>query len=167
MNLQSLWQGLETSPVGDFVASSSWAFTAIEYAHVVAVVTVVGTGAIMDLRLLGWTSPMWAVTQVSTDTLRWTWGGFLAAVSTGTLLFMSKAHVYAIERYFLWKMILLAVAGVNMALFHVMTWRNVSRWDAGMATPRAAKIAGTLSLLCWVLIIFCGRFIGFTLGQYE
>jgi len=167
MNLQSLWQALETSPVGDFVASSSWAFPAIESAHVVAVVTVVGTVAIMDFKLLGWTSRSWAVSQVSTDTLRWTWIAFLAAVVTGSLLFASKAHIYAIERYFLWKMVLLAVAGVNMAVFHVMTWRSVARWNADRTPPNAARIAGALSLACWVLIVFCGRFIGFTLGQYE
>jgi hypothetical protein len=28
-------------------------------------------------------------------------------------------------------------------------------------------IAGGLSLTLWVAAIFCGRFIGFTLGKYE
>ena len=167
MDLQSLWQALEASPVGDFVASSSWAFPAIESAHVIAIVTVVGTVAIMDMRLLGWTSRAWTVTQMSNDTLRWTWIGFLTAVITGSLLFVSKAHIYAKEPYFLWKMVLLGLAGVNMGVFHVLTWRTVGRWDASPATPRAAKVAGALSLACWVAAIVCGRFIGFTLGQYE
>ncbi|MEI9891839.1 MAG: DUF6644 family protein [Caulobacteraceae bacterium] len=167
MNLQAVWQALETSAVGDFVASSSWAFPAVESAHVIAIVTVVGTVAIMDFRLLGLTSRSWAVTQVSHDTLRWTWLAFALAVVTGSLLFASKAHVYAREPYFLWKMVLLALAGVNMAVFHVLTWRNIARWDASPTPPLGGRIAGVLSLVCWVLAIFCGRFIGFTLGQYE
>jgi hypothetical protein len=167
MTLQTLWQALETSPVGDFVASSAWAFPAIESAHVIAVVTVVGTVAIMDLRLLGLASPNWKVSQVSNDTLRWTWLGFAVAVLTGSLLFVSKAHIYAIEPYFLWKMVLLAVAGVNMAVFHAMSWRTIGQWDSNRAAPLAGKIAGSLSLICWVAVIFCGRWIGFTLGHYE
>ena len=167
MTFQALWQTLEASPVGDFIASSAWAFPAIESAHVVAIVTVVGTIAIMDLRLLGITSSSWTVKQVSNDTLRWTWVAFVLAVITGSLLFVSKAHIYAKEPYFLWKMVLLALAGVNMAVFHVATWRRIDRWNADRAAPLAGKIAGGLSLLCWVLAIVCGRFIGFTLGQYE
>lgn len=167
MNLQALWQALEASPVGDFVASSSWAFPAIESAHVVAIVTVAGTVAIMDLRLLGLTSRSWTVTQMSNDTLRWTWIGFVVAVITGSLLFISKAHVYAKDPYFLWKMVLLGLAGVNMAAFHALTWQGVGQWDASAKPPTAAKVAGALSLLCWALVIVCGRFIGFTLGQYE
>ncbi len=167
MNLQSLWQALEASPVGDFVASSSWAFPAIESTHVIAIVTVVGTVAIMDLRLLGLTSRSWTVTQMSNDTLRWTWAAFAVAAVTGTLLFVSKAHIYAKEPYFLWKMVILAVAGVNMAVFHALTWRTVDRWDAARQPPTAAKVAGVLSLACWIVAVFCGRWIGFTLGQYE
>lgn len=167
MDLQSLWQTLEASPVGDFVASSSWAFPAIESAHVIAIVTVVGTVAIMDLRLLGVTSRSWTATQISNDTLRWTWLGFAVAVVTGSLLFVSKAHVYAREPYFLWKMVILGLAGANMAVFHALTWRTIGQWDAAPVTPAAAKAAGLLSLACWVVAVVCGRFIGFTLGQYE
>jgi len=167
MDLQSLWQALETSPVGDFVASSSWAFPAVESVHVISIVTVVGTVAIMDLRLLGLTSRSWTASQMSNDTLRWTWIGFAVAVLSGALLFISKAHVYAKEPYFLWKLAIIALAGVNMAVFHTLTWRTIGEWDAARVTPRGAKVAGLLSLACWIVAVFCGRFIGFTLGQYE
>ena len=86
MTLQTLWESLEASAVGDFIASSPWAFPTIESIHVIALVTVVGTVAIMDLRLLGLASGAWPVTQMSKDTLRWTWMGFLLAAITGSLL---------------------------------------------------------------------------------
>lgn len=167
MALQALWEALETSPVGDFVASSAWAFPAIESLHVIAIVTVVATVAIMDLRLLGWAGQAWTVTEESDDTLKWTWAGFVLAVITGTLLFVSKAHIYAREPWFLAKLALFAVAGVNMAVFHRQTWKRISEWNASLRPPSAAVIAGGLSLTIWVLAIICGRFIGFTLGQYE
>lgn len=167
MDLQTLWAALETSPVGDFVASSAWAFPALESVHVIAVVTVVATVAVMDLRLLGLAGKDWTVSETSDDTLRWTWGAFGLAVITGTLLFVSKAHVYAREPWFLAKLALFAIAGANMAIFHQATWKRLSHWNAGVRPPSAAMIAGALSLAVWVLAIICGRFIGFTLGQYE
>lgn len=167
MTLQAVWEALEASPLGDFVASSAWAFPTIEAVHVIAIVTVVGTVAIMDLRLLGLASKSWTVTQMSRDTLRWTWIAFGAAAVTGSLLFVSKAHIYAKEPWFLWKMILIGVAGVNMAIFHIFAWRKVNEWDARAAAPMAGAIAAGLSLTLWGAAVFCGRLIGFTLGKYE
>jgi hypothetical protein len=167
MALQTVWEALEATPVGDFVASSAWAFPAIESLHVIAIVTVVATVAIMDLRLLGWAGQAWTVTEESDDTLKWTWGAFVLAVITGTLLFVSKAHVYAREPWFLAKLVLFALAGINMAIFHKQTWKRVAEWNASMKPPSAALIAGGLSLTIWILAVICGRFIGFTLGQYQ
>lgn len=166
MNLAALWQTFETSALGDFVATSGWAFPTIESLHVIAIVTVVGCIAIMDLRLLGFASGNRAVSAVSEDTLKWTWLAFGLAVLTGLLLFVSRARSYVINPYFLWKMGLLLLAGLNMAIFHLSTWRTVRAWDASPAIPRAAKVAGALSLAFWVVIVFCGRVIGFTLGIY-
>ena len=167
MNLQPLWEALELSPVGDFIASSSWAFPTIETVHVIAIVTVIGTVMIMDLRLLGLTSKACSVIEMTNDTLPWTWGAFVLAAISGALLFVSKAHIYMIDPWFLWKIALIGVAGINMAIFHVFTWKSVHDWDSGCDVPRAGKIAGFLSLFFWLLVVFCARLIGFTLGIYE
>jgi hypothetical protein len=167
MNLEALWQSLETSAVGSFVAESAWAFPTIESIHVIALVIVVGSIAIMDLRLLGLASRDWAVTATSNDTLPFTWGAFVVAAMTGSLLFVSKAHNYVANPYFLTKMVLLVLAGLNMAVFHLTVWRTVHHWDTGAAVPTAGKVAGALSLLFWIGVVFFGRAIGFTLGIYE
>jgi hypothetical protein len=167
MNLENLWQTLETSAIGTFIAESPWAFPMVESAHVIAIVTVVGTIAVMDLRLLGLASSDCAVTSMSRDTLRWTWGAFVLAAITGGLLFISNASGYAGNPWFIRKMIVLVLAGANMAVFHLFTWRSVGRWDSDCAVPLAGKIAGGLSLFFWVLVVFFGRVVGFTLGFLE
>lgn len=165
--LQSLWQSLEGSGLATAIASGEYAFPLIETFHVIAIVTVFGTIAIMDLRLLGLTSTKWSISSVSRDTLRLTWGAFLLAVITGTLMFASKATTYMVNPYFLWKMALIALAGVNMGVLHLTTWKSIEGWDTGGAIPAAAKLSGALSLVFWIIVIFCGRFIGFTLGVYQ
>ena len=168
MALKMLWEALETSTLGTTIAGSEWMFPTLETLHVISLVTVIGAIVIMDLRLLGLSSARRAVTAVSLDTIPVTWIAFLCAVMTGSLLFVSKATVYTANPYFLIKMGLLALAGINMALFHRMTWKTIGTWDNAIpAIPLSAKIGGGLSLLFWTLIVFCGRIIGFTLGVYA
>lgn len=162
----NFWESLEFSPLGIFVAESLWAFPAIETVHVIALVTVVGTILVMDLRLVGLTSNRLAITQMSREILPWTWGAFVLAAISGALLFVSKASTYVENTYFLLKMVLLVLAGLNMLYFHFVTYRSVANWDQGVAVPTAAKVAGLLSLVFWVLIIVMGRAIGFTISMF-
>lgn len=166
MILESFWQALQASAVGDFIATSTWAFPTLETLHVIALVTVLGTIVIVDIRLLGLTSTDYPVTVISNDTLKITWIAFICAAITGSLLFTAKAHDYMINPYFIRKMVLLALAGVNMGVFHVLTWKSVKQWDTGGMIPVAAKVAGVLSLILWVGVVMMGRTIGFTLGIF-
>jgi hypothetical protein len=167
MILQSLWQGLENSALAQSIAMGEWAFPIIETFHVIAITTVVGTIAIMDLRLLGLTSAKWSMISVEKDTLKLTWMAFVVAVITGMLMFISKATTYMVNPYFLWKMFLILAAGINMAIFQTGVRKTAGSWDSNVAAiPMATKVAASLSLIFWVIVVFCGRFIGFTLGVY-
>jgi hypothetical protein len=167
MDLQALGSALEASPIGDFVASDVWAFPTIECLHVIALVTVIGTITVVDLRLLGWGSRPCAVTEIANDTLPWTWAAFVLAAITGSLLFVSKAHIYVQVPWFWLKMSTMLLAGINMAVFHFFTWRSVDKWDVGSEVPMAGKIAAGLSLIFWILVVVFGRKIGFVLDVYE
>jgi hypothetical protein len=167
MVLHAVWQSISNWPLAQFIAGSSWAFPTVETFHVVAIVIVLGSIAVMDLRLLGLASTTSRVTEISNDTLPWTWGAFVVAVISGLLLFISKAPDYMASPYFIWKMVLIALAGVNMGVFHVFTWRGVGAWDSNAAVPGAGKLAGALSLALWITVVFLARAIGFTLDLFS
>jgi uncharacterized membrane protein len=162
----NIWESIEYSSLGISIAESIWAFPTLETLHVIALVTVLGTIFVMDLRLLGKASVNQSVTRMTNEILPWTWGAFVLAAITGSLLFVSKASSYMINPYFLVKMGLMVVAGLNMLYFHFATYKTVSAWDNTPVMPRGAKIAGITSILFWIVIVFCGRAIGFTLGIY-
>jgi hypothetical protein len=72
-----------------------------------------------------------------------------------------------VNPYFLAKFGLMAIAGVNMVLFHQYVSKDMDSWGVpGALVPLNAKIAGVVSLALWVAIPFCGRITGFTLGVY-
>ena len=162
----NIWERIEYSSLGTTIAESTWMFPTIETFHVFALVTVIGTIALVDLRLIGVKGHALRVSQLARDTLPWTWGAFALAAVTGSLLFISKASSYMINPYFLWKMALLALAGLNMMYFHLTTWRTVDHWEKDPSFPFTAKLAGWLSLVFWLAVVFFGRAIGFTLSMF-
>ncbi|HTI68181.1 MAG TPA: DUF6644 family protein [Caulobacteraceae bacterium] len=164
MPFQALFMWIEQSPVGVFMRENVIAFPLVESIHVLALTLVVGSISMIDLRLLGVSARNHAVTKLSNEILPVTWVCFVVAATTGSLLFSSKAVDYTHNFFFLGKMVLMACAGLNMMLFHFITWRSVANWDTDTPAPFAAKLAGGLSLLFWIGVIIFGRWVGFTIG---
>jgi hypothetical protein len=163
VTLQSLFDWLESWPVSVGIRMSSWMFPAFESVHVIAITLVVGSVMIVDLRVLGLTSTHRRVTQVSGEILPWTWAMFVIALVTGAFMFAAKAHAYAGNLNFQIKMALMALAGLNMLVFHHGAYKTVLQWDLGKAAPVSAKIGCGVSLGFWTVIVIMGRWIGFTI----
>ena len=104
--------------------------------------------------------------RISDEVLPWTWVSFLVAVVTGVLLFMGQATNYLNNNEFRVKMVLMALAGVNLAIFHFFTWSRVKTWNDGVQTPVGAKVAALLSLSLWAGVVIAGRWIGWTLTAF-
>jgi hypothetical protein len=140
---------------------TEWLFPIVETCHVLSLTVVFGSIAMVDLRLLGLTSRDSSIARLTQETLPWTWTAWGLAAITGSMLFMSKAVTYAGNFDFRMKFIFMALAAVNMLVFHFGAYRRVADWDMGMPPP-AARLAGGLSLSFWLAVIFFGRWIGFT-----
>jgi hypothetical protein len=158
--LEDFFLTLESTSFALAVAESQWLFPSLETIHVLALAVVVGSIAMVDLRLLGFSSSRVSVTRLSRDTLPFTWAAFAIAVLSGGALFVSNATTYIQAWPMLIKLGLIVVAGANMLLFHHFVYRSVDSWDHGNA-PTAAKIAGGLSLIFWFAVVALGRWIAF------
>jgi hypothetical protein len=161
--LQDLISYFESSGVADAVRENDVLFPLIESIHVLAISLVVGSILAVDLRLLGlaWTSR--SVSRVTRGILPLTWCAFAVAVGSGGLLFISNATKYLGNGFFVAKMLIIGAAGINMAVFHIVSARDLPRWDNDARLPLRARLAGGLSLLLWVAVVACGRWIGFTM----
>jgi hypothetical protein len=155
-------QWLQALPLSVFIHKTAWAFTTVEVVHVFAIAFMIGTIIIVDLRLLGVGSKKRAFTEFS-RLLPLTWVAFAIAVIAGSLLFISRPMEYFGNAAFWTKMGLIALAGINMAVFEFITVRDVKDWNLSPTPPMAARLAGGISITCWLLVLFCGRLIGFTL----
>lgn len=162
MDITAFLVSLEQTGLASSIRDSLYTFPILESIHVMALAVVFGTITIVDLRLLGvaWTHRPFG--RMSRELLRLTWGAFGIAALTGVLMFMTNARVYFHNTPFRVKMVLLALAGLNMALFHLTAGRSVARWEKAPTAPGIGRVTATLSITLWVAIIFAGRVIGFT-----
>jgi hypothetical protein len=160
MYLDQMLAQVEALQVSVLMRESTWLFPTVETVHVLALTLVIGTIARVDLRLLSILNAKDSVQQVMAGLLPWTWGAFLVAAVSGTLMFCSHAVKYAENVPMLIKFVLLGFAGVNMMLFHIFGLRHVAEWDTG-PTPGVAKVAAATSLAVWLSIVGFGRWIGF------
>jgi hypothetical protein len=156
------WLG--ETPLALWIAESTWAFPALEVAHIFAISMVLGTIAIIDLRLLGFASTKRPYTEMARELLPWTWGAFVITAVFGTLLIASRPVGYFENTDFRLKFACMALAGVNMLVFQFITSRTVANWDRGN-TPITAKVAGALSILFWIGVVYFARMTGFTMVQ--
>lgn len=140
---------------------TEWLFPIVETLHVMALSIVFGSIAMVDLRLLGISSRGTRVSELASEVLPWTWSAWGVAAVCGTLMFLAKAETYLGNVQFRLKFLCMALAAVNMLVFHLGAYRQVGRWNSG-EPPSSAKLAGAISLSLWTGVIFFGRWAGFT-----
>ena len=162
MNILDLLRSLESSAPAAWLKGSLYAFPLIESFHVIGLAMVFGTIAVFDLRLLGLASVRRPFATVASEITKWTWAAFGLTAATGALMFITNPVAYYQNQQFRFKMSLLVLAGLNMLIFNMKTGRGVHRWNRDQAAPLAGKLAGALSLLLWIGVIFLGRWVGFT-----
>lgn len=162
MDIAAFLASLEASTLANRIRNSLYLFPLVESSHVIGLTMVFGMIAIIDLRLLGVASTRRPFMRVASDGMKWIWAAFALTATTGLLMFITNAGVYYHNFYFRSKMLLLALAGLNVLVFELTAGRTVHRWDKDTAAPLAGKATAALSLVLWISVIFMGRWIGFT-----
>jgi hypothetical protein len=165
MDITAVLAWLKSSHLATGIRDSLYFFPLLEAFHVLGLGLVFGMTVVLDFRLLGFASVRRPVTRVMSDIMKWTWMAFTLTVITGILMFITNADVYYHNFFFRTKMLLLALAGVNMLIFELTSGRVVHRWTKDATAPLAGRTAAVLSLLLWITIIFMGRWIGFTTSK--
>lgn len=159
--LQHICQMLYDSHIGTTIRESDNAFPLIESVHVLGVTLLVGTIALLDLRMLGLILKRIPVTQISRAVFPLTWSGFAVMFVSGFLLFWAEAAKNYSNTAFRIKLLLLLLVGVNPLVFHTTIYRRVHEWETHAVSPWRARTAAIVSLTLWSGIIIAGRLIAY------
>jgi hypothetical protein len=129
-----------------------WAYPMLEVAHLLGVALLLGNLVLLELRVFGWGAAL-PVEPLARLSLGLAISGFALAAVSGLLMFGTQPGELLANRVFTAKMVLIMLAGCNAGWFHAR--RSLQRQDG---TARALM---TLSTVLWLLVLTCGRWIGY------
>jgi hypothetical protein len=146
------------SPVAALMRTH-WAWPIAESVHFIGLCLLVGAIGSFDLRLLGVARrvPIAAMHRL----IPWGILGFALNVGSGLLFVLTEPDQYIFNVSFHFKVLFLAIAGVNAGLFYVTSYRQVFGASPSLDAPRRAKAIALISLCAWMTVIVCGRMITF------
>lgn len=151
---------MEQWPLAVAMREELWLYPSVEILHILGFVTLVGSIAMLDLRLLGLSRQL-SVRALSRHLLPWTLGALTVIVPTGLLMFLAHATDFITNSAFALKLTLISGAGLNAVAFHFGPFRSVAQWDSGTATPPQVRLHAALSLIIWIGVITCGRLLAY------
>jgi hypothetical protein len=129
-----------------------WVLELISMLHYFTIFWVVGTIALIDLRVLGLVGMRQTATEWQKQLSPWMWTAMTICLVTGFLEFAPGGGDFYMNFVFQWK-IVATFGGVILA---VIVYRGVPKWDRLPAMPASAKALAALCLLVWVGTILLG-----------
>jgi len=155
VDLHQFSDWLSNTPFSQSIQVTSWAIPGIQTVHILALATLFATALMFTLRIAGRGLSSEPLQNQAPRFARAIWILLLILLATGTLLIVAEPGRTITNPAFYAKMIMLALAiGITLWL------TTVSRRQFG--APAGIHVAAaTVSMLLWVAIIFCGRFIAY------
>lgn len=152
----SFFRLCEGTTLGQWIIHGQWYFAVIETVHIMAVAILLGSIAVVDLRLLGYGLRRQQVACIARQLAPWTLSSLAVMVLTGIPMFLSEAIKMGRNESFFWKMLLLIGA---LAVYFTLHWKITIRQPA--EEGGFAKLTACLSLLLWFGVALAGRAIAF------
>jgi len=158
--LHDFWLALSQSGLGLWIAGSTWVYPLLEIVHVVGLGLLFGPIVLLDLRILGIGREL-PLGALGRTVLPCVWTGFFLNATSGVLLFVSNAAELAANTPFRIKIVLIALAGLNVLVLHRRTYARAVSLATGARAPNAARAAATASICLWLGVIAAGRMIAY------
>lgn len=138
---------------------TAWAWPIAESVHFIGLCLLIGGVGTFDLRLLGVMRrvPIAVVHRF----IPWGILGFVLNLSTGLSFLLTEPDQYIYNPSFHWKLLFIAIAGLNAGVFYLTSYRVVFRDAATLNAPLRAKLIAAVSLAAWMSVIICGRLLTF------
>ena len=137
---------------------SIWMWPIAESFHFLGLSLLVGTILLFDLRLLGVARriPIGALHRL----VPWGLLGYGLNVVSGFLFLMTEPDQYIYNPAFQFKVLFMALAGLNAGAFYLTFYRRATA-SGTLDAPPTAKFIAAVSLCLWLGVIVAGRLITF------
>lgn len=158
--LNEFFLSLEYLPLAQHIGATWW-FPLMESLHVVSITLMLGAILMVDLRVLELAATRYSVRTLSRELVPWSAVALGLASVTGVAMFITRASAHAVNPAFQIKMVLMVLAGINVAVFHLLVFRRHEDWGGAQAVaPVAARVVAASSIALWIGVVLAGRWVG-------
>jgi hypothetical protein len=153
----TLAQAVEASPLGAAMRGTRGLYPAVNTAHLLGVVLLVGAIGVVDARTLGFgrSIPLAPLSRLLTPPAV---AGLALLTVSGVLLFCADAGPFTRSGLFQLKLVLIAVAVANALVFR----RRFGDFEDGSQPPALARAMAALSLGLWTATAVIGRYLAYS-----
>jgi hypothetical protein len=158
--LQSFGAWLAGTWLHGFATGNVWVWATMETIHFLSLALLVGTIGVLDLRLIGLARglPLAGLRQL----VPWGVAGFIVSLLSGIVFLAGAPYQYIYNFAFQMKVIFILMAGANILVFYGGgVARRTFVVEADGRVPLAGRIAGIVSLVAWVGVMYWGRMLTF------
>jgi hypothetical protein len=163
MSVLHVCEWLEGTPTGVYVRESMYGFPILVAIHILTLTMSVGTLIWFDLRLAGVSMLRYPISKMYRRLMSWTLVGFCVMFISGALLFTGFATKAYGNVYFRIKLAAMVFAGINALFYHLVTERQIARWNQAARPPTAVRLAGIISIVLWASVVMAGRMMSYTM----
>lgn len=156
-----VFEWMATLPGSQAMREAELAFPINLTLHVWAMCAFLGLIFMMDLRLMGVAHRRISIPDIQKRLFPWQMLGFTVMVITGLLMFYADPVRYWGKLFFWIKLLTIGLAGLNMLVFHVTTYKTVADWETDPVPPLGARLAGALSIVLWLTVLSLGRLVAY------
>ena len=158
--LKSLSGWIEATPLSTTIKSAAWVVPFVQSLHILAICVVIVSVAMLDLRLVGLIDREQSVRRMARRYLPPVWWALPVLALTGAIMIAGEPERELLSPFFWSKMALLAtVLTLTAVLSGLLEDRPLA--ELPLVKRLIVQVGGALSLLLWLAIIFCGRWIAY------
>lgn len=159
--MQQLSDRLAGSDASIAISSAGWVIPTVQSVHILAIAVLMSSVAMLNLRLAGLIAPHQSVQLLTRRFLPWMWWALPVLLLTGLIMILGEPARELMNVFFWSKMTMVVlVVALTIPLQRLLEDRPFR--DHAPGRRSAIRAIALMSLMIWLAIIFCGRWIAYS-----
>ena len=165
--LHAFCDWLSQTPISQSIQNITWIIPIVQSIHIAFISIVIGAAGMANLRVLGIGMRSQSTSTLINRLFPFVWWSLPFLLVTGIILIIGEP-VRSLENItFQIKMILLILGIAATWTFQSSLKKDQAFWEMSPQRRTTAKLLALLSLAIWIGIIFAGRYIAYTITDYD
>ncbi len=158
--LTSISEWLASTGLSVWIASQSWAVPVLQSIHILSIGVILSSLAMLDLRLAGLIGRDQSMRELTLRFYPWIWGALAVLIVTGILQIMAEPARELLNWVFWTKMGLIVTAVLFTAPVRRLL-EDCRFRDLDARKRMIVRTCALVSLVLWILVVTCGRWIAY------